>query len=66
MADQPTMKAIDALCGVEMEVLTDLSVNNVSPNHSIMATLYHDSFKMPSSAKLILLPSLWGSDIRTI
>lgn len=38
-ADQPTMKAIDALCGLEMGVLTDLSVNNVSPNHSIMATL---------------------------
>lgn len=29
----------------------DPCLNNASPNHSIMATLYRNSFQMPSSAK---------------
>lgn len=57
------MKPFDALCGVEMEVLTDIFLNNVSPNHSIMATLSANTSQLPCSTQLILLPSLWGTDM---
>lgn len=58
-----TRKPLNALCGVVMEVQTDISLNNVSPNHSIMANLYRNTFQLLFSAQLVLLPSLWGTDM---
>ena len=63
VADQHKMKPLDALCGVKMEVLTGISLDNVSPNHSIMATLYRNAFQLPCNIQLFLLPSLWGKNM---